>query len=64
MEVRVTQAGVATFYFDGIQVNTATSFTFDPNDSIIPTFYALQTADLGTPFVLEFAAIADNEWRS
>jgi len=63
LEVRVTQAGVVTFYVDAAQVNSATSFTFDSGDSIIPTIYGLQTADIGTPFLLEWAVVASNTWR-
>lgn len=63
LEVRVSITGVVTFYVDGAQVNSSTSFTFDSGDSIIPTIYALQTADIGTPSLLEWAAVAGT-WRS
>jgi len=63
LEVRVAASGAVTFFVDGYQVNKSTSFTFDSGDSIIPVIYALQTADIGTPSLLELASLGTDSWR-
>lgn len=65
LEVRVDGSGVVTFFLDGYKPTVTQAFTFDAGDEIIPVFgYALQTSDIGTPSVLELAAIADDQWRN
>ena len=50
LEVRVSQAGVATFYHNGSQLtSSAPTFTFDTGDIITPVFYfrnAAHTTDV------------------
>lgn len=64
LEVRVDINGVVTFYIDGYAPTVTQALTFDAGDEMIPTVYALQSADIGTPSLLEFAAVATNNWRS
>lgn len=65
LEVRVDINGVVTWYVDGAQVNSSTSFTFDAGDEIIPFYNELQTADVAARFLLmESAFLPANNWRS
>jgi len=65
LEVRVATNGAVTFFLDGYKPIVTQAFTFDAGDAIIPVFgYALQTADLATPNVLELAAVASDQWRA
>lgn len=64
LEVRVDINGVVTFYIDGYAPTVTQAFTFDSGDVIIPVFgYALQTANLGTPSILEGAFLNTITWR-
>lgn len=64
LEVRVDANGAVTFFIDGYKPIVTQTFSFDAGDEVIPTIYALQTADLATPSLLEFISIASNEYRS
>lgn len=64
LEVRVDISGAVTFFIDGYKPTVTQTFTFDAGDEVIPCIYALQSADLGTPSLLEWAAIPSNTWRS
>lgn len=65
LEVRLAIDGSVTFYIDGYAPTVTQAFSFDAGDSLIPVFcYALQSADLGTPFVSQAAFVLDNTWRS
>jgi hypothetical protein len=65
LEVRVDINGAVTFFIDGYKPTVTQTFSFDSGDALIPVFgYALQTADIGTPSVSQFAAINSNSWRS
>lgn len=65
LEVKVDINGAVTFAIDGYAPTVTQAFTFDAGDALIPVFgYALQTADIGTPSVLELAAIPSATWRS
>jgi len=65
LEVKVDIDGAVTFAIDGYAPTVTQAFTFDAGDALIPVFgYALQTADIGTPSVLELAAIPSATWRS
>nr|WP_298658027.1 hypothetical protein [uncultured Flavobacterium sp.] len=65
LEVRVDINGAVTFKIDGYAPTTTQALTFDSGDVMIPVFgYGLQTADIGTPSVLEGAFVTSNSWRS
>lgn len=64
LEVRVDITGACTFFIDGYKPTVTQAFTLDTDDEMIPCIYALQSADLATPSLLEFAAVASNQWRS
>lgn len=64
LEVRVAIDGSVTFFINGYKPTVTQAFTFDAGDEVIPTIYALQSSDLGTPSMLEFAAVASDSWRS
>ena len=63
LEVRVDKDGACTFFIDGYKPTVTQAFTLDADDEMIPCIYALQSADLGTPSLLEFAAVATDSWR-
>lgn len=63
LEVRVDINGAVTFFLDGYKPTVTQTLTFDAGDSLIPTIYALQAADLGTPSLLAWAAVPSNTWR-
>lgn len=46
LEVRVSAAGVVTFYVDDVQVATGVNFTFDAGENICPFLFFLNAADL------------------
>lgn len=65
LEVRVDINGVVTFFVDGYKPTVTQAFTLTAGLTMIPVFgFAIQTSDIGTPSVLELAAIADDQWRS
>jgi len=64
LEVRVDIAGVVTFFIDGYKPTVTQAFTLDAGDEMIACIYALQSADLATPSLLEWAAIPSDTWRS
>ena len=64
LEVRVDITGAVTFFIDGYKPTVTQAFTFDAGDEVIPTIYALQTADIGTPSLLEFIAVASDSYRA
>jgi len=64
LEVRVDITGACTFFIDGYKPTVTQTFTLDSGDEMIPCIYALQSADLATPSLLEFAAVASDSWRS
>lgn len=63
LEVRVSATGAVTFFLDGYAPTVTQTFTFDSGDSIIPTIYGLQAADLGTPSLLAWVAVPSDQWR-
>lgn len=64
LEVRVDINGVVTFFLDGYKPTVTQTITFDAGDEMIPVFcYALQTADLAVPAVLEGAFLTTDQWR-
>lgn len=65
LEVRVDINGAVTFKIDGYAPTVTQAFSFDAGDTLIPVFcYALQTADIGTPAVLEGAFLTTDSWRN
>lgn len=65
LEVRVDLDGAVTFKINGYAPTVTQAFSFDAGDTLIPVFcYALQSADIGTPSVLEGAFVTTDTWRS
>jgi len=64
LEVRVDINGAVTFFIDGYKPTVTQTFTLDSGDEMIPCIYALQSADLATPSLLELAALPTNSWRA
>lgn len=64
LEVRVDINGAVTFFINGYKPTVTQAFSFDAGDEVIFTAYALQTADIGTPSLLELAVVPSDSWRS
>lgn len=64
LEVRVDINGACTFFIDGYKPTVTQAFSFAAGTEVIATIYALQSADLGTPSLLELAAVPTDSWRS
>lgn len=65
LEVRVGIDGVVTFFVDGYKPTVTQTMTLTAGLTMIGVFgHVIQTSDIGTPSVLEFAQLADDTWRS